>query len=238
MTFTLPIPARLLLPLAAFGVIGLAVLPADLSAVHDVKAVTAAPATSSAATTTPSFNVAPLPVAAIDKAPTISSPAPTNLQSVSFGPTAKWPPAWVSEVATSSAPEPPNLTAERVNAAVNVRASGQKGSQVLFVLPAGAAVRIAETEGSWVHVYADAGEGWIYSSFIGAPRQAPAPAADGGSDAGRTIRLAGTVTVRDAPDGAALYRLGAGEQIRIFRAEGNWARIATSTGEGGWVRVE
>jgi len=124
-----------------------------------------------------------------------------------------------------------------VNAAVNVRSAGQKGSPVLFVLPAGAEVRVAETNGSWVHIYSEQGEGWIYSGFIGAPREATAPAADTTALSGKTIRVAGTVTVRDAPDGEPLYQLEVGEPIRILETVGKWARIATATGEGGWVRI-
>lgn len=228
----LPISAKLLLPIIAFGAIGLAVIPADLSAVHDSKT---ALTKTVAAPAVPSFNAAPLPVEAINKAPVIATPTPVAAQDLAPVPAALWRPAWVRQVATTTATEPPNLTLGQVNSAVNVRETGLKGSPVLFVLPAGASVRIGETQDGWVHVYSDQGAGWIYSSYLG--ERPPAAATNGALPSGQMIRVSGTVTVRDAPGGDPLYKLDAGESIRIVETEDGWARIVTATGEGGWVRV-
>jgi SH3-like domain-containing protein len=231
MSFALSLPAKLLLPLAAFGGIGVAVLPADFRAAPDLKTLS-----SPAATLKPSFNVAPLPAEALNKAPTISSPpAPVAVSAPVAASTAAWPPAWTTRVATATPAEPANLTVDHVNGAVNVRAAGQKGAPVLFVLPAGAEVRVADTAGGWVHIFADQGEGWVYSSFIGTPRATPVQASL--PVGGRAVRLSGAVTVRDMPAGTPLYQLDPGERIRILETDGNWARIATSSGEGGWVRM-
>ena len=235
----LPISAKLLLPLLAFGGIGLAVLPADLHAVQEVKSVAAA-----APKPSPSFNVAPMPVQVINKAPVISPPLPAvettpaaTAASAASAPTGTWASASTTVIASASPAEPADLSSDRVKAAVNVRAEGRKGSPVLFVLPAGAQVRIAESEGGWVHVYSDQGEGWIFSSFVGAP-QSTTVSAPKQPTSGKVLRVAGTVTVRDAPGGDPLFRLEAGEPIRMLETEGNWGHIVTSTGEDGWVRVQ
>lgn len=236
MSIPLIIPVKLLVPLLAFGGIGLAILPADFHAISNVKVVGARPAK-----TAPSFNVAPMPIEAIHKAPAISEPLPVQTVTASVepgndlrSPAESWQTAWVIRLPPTPA-APANL--ERVNAAVNVRADGRKGAPILFVLPAGSEVRTAERQGGWVHIYSDQGEGWIFSSFIGAPRAAPPLAADDGIRSNKRVRVAGNVTVRDAPGGEPVYQLEAGEPIRIVETHGKWARIVTSTGEGGWVRV-
>jgi hypothetical protein len=50
--------------------------------------------------------------------------------------------------------------------AVNVRAGPSKTAVALGVLNAGTPVRIGESVGGWVHVFFDAGDGWVYKSFL------------------------------------------------------------------------
>jgi SH3-like domain-containing protein len=178
----------------------------------------------------------------INKPPEISAPAPVAI-TAAVAPSgglastsAAWRPAWVTSV-VARATEPTSLTLEHVNAAVNVRAAGRKGAPVLFVLPRGAEIRVAEKQGGWVHVYSDQGEGWIYSSLVGTPRAAPPAEGKKARLSGKTMRVAGNATVRDAPGGEPLYQLEGGEPIRVVATKGKWALIATSSGEGGWVRV-
>ena len=54
---------------------------------------------------------------------------------------------------------------------------------------------------------------------------------------GKILRVAGSVTVRDLPSGAPLFKLEDGEAVRVVATDGNWARIETSNGDDGWVRV-
>jgi SH3-like domain-containing protein len=224
---------KAIVTVAAFGAIGLSILPADLDAVQSVKPVIAAkPA--------PTFNAPPIPQEALNKAPILASAAVSRPAETvtSWRPLQASPTQPVVMQAALASSVPSDLRADTVNSAVNVRTEGKKGSPVLFVLPAGAAVQVAETNDGWVHVYSDRGEGWVYSSFIGAAPRAPeARVASSQDGAGRTLRLASAVTVRDEPGGDAIYELDAGERIRIVEVEGRWVRIVTSTGEGGWVRL-
>jgi len=236
---SIPTLAKLCLPLLAFGGIGLAVLPADFKAVQQVKAVAeAAPQQS------PSFNVAPMRVEAISKAPAILRPlpAPTPATQTDNAPASTVASASI-ELASSTTEEAatslatPDLSVDHVNSAVNVREDGRKGSSVLFVLPAGSEVRVADSNGDWVHIYSDQGEGWIFSSFLGVPRNAPVRAAENQRVSGKILRVAGRVTVRDLPSGAPLFKLEDGEAVRVVATDGNWARIETSNGDDGWVRM-
>jgi SH3-like domain-containing protein len=237
---TLPILAKLCLPLLAFGGIGLAVLPADFKAVQQVKAVV-----ETAPKQSPSFNVAPMRVEAIIKAPAVLLPLPapptatptdTAPASTVASASTELTSSTTEEAATSPA-APENLSVGHVNSAVNVREDGRKGSSVLFVLPAGSEVRVAESNGGWVHIHSDQGGGWIFSSFLGVPRTAPVRAADNHRMSGKILRVAGRVTVRDLPSGAPLFKLEDGEAVRVVATDGNWARIETSNGDDGWVRV-
>ena len=235
----LSIPTKLLLPLLAFGGIALTVLPADFHAVEEAKAVTvAAPKISQ------SFNVAPMPVEVINKAPVMSPPRPAIASATPKASPTRWLPSSAEvasptiDVANVAPTTPGNLSLDHVNSAVNVREEGRKGSPILFVLAARAEVRVAETTGNWTHIYSDQGEGWVFSGFVGAPKKTSAPpAAKQSTSAGKMLLVAGTVTVRDAPSGAPLFKLEDGDRIRVVDTEGNWARILTSTGDDGWVRV-
>jgi SH3-like domain-containing protein len=240
MRLALSLRNRVLVTLAAFGAIGLSILPADFEAVQSARLVEPVKAA-------PAFNAPPIPQEALAKAPVVSSPEPLpaaapaqaslNWRSVQTG---LVQPAQVQQAAlvTTSA-EPPNLRTDTVNSAVNVHIDGRKGSPVTFVLAAGTAVRVAESNGGWVHVYSDRGEGWVYSTFVGAVTRSPdSPDRKSSPDVtGRTARIASAVMVSDEPNGDPIYLLGAGERVRIIEVEGKWARIVTSSGEGGWIRL-
>jgi hypothetical protein len=59
----------------------------------------------------------------------------------------------------------------KIARAVNLRASGKKGAEVLGVVPAGATVSLFGCE-QWCEVSYDGRRGWVYKSFVGASQSA------------------------------------------------------------------
>ena len=163
-------------------------------------------------------------------------------------------PAAVETTASTPLPTDPagDKTAARIAySGVNVRAAADKGADKLFVLPPGAPVQVAESINGWVHVFADQGDGWVYKSYLlgnGADASAqasvqvmsPKPKVVKSSPlVGRIVQVASNVTVHDGPsaDSDSIYSLDPGERVQIVEAAGGWARIATSDGESGWVKL-
>lgn len=154
--------------------------------------------------------------------------------------------------AVFSSGEPAGLRPGRIGrSAVNVRNGPSKSAAALMVLQAGTDVRVGETVNGWVHVYAAQGSGWIYSSFLsgvalGQPRIAklettqPATLQASKPNAVRPrgrLEVVSAMQVRDEPGGDPVYRLSPGERVRIVEVEGKWARITTTGGESGWIRI-
>ena len=133
---------------------------------------------------------------------------------------------------------------------VNVRSAADKGADKLFVLPPGAAVQSAESINGWVHVYADQGDGWVYKTYLLGSADAaastasvqvmsPKPKPAKSPLVGRVVQIASNVTVHDGPsaDSDSIYSLDPGERVKIVEAANGWARIATTDGESGWVKL-
>jgi SH3-like domain-containing protein len=228
------LPVKLLLPIVTFGGIGLVVLPADFHAAAEKPLVSPAPVTMK-----PAFNAPAMPVEALNKAPTVSEPMPVPAAAAVTSQAAWRPSQAIMPVAVAAASaEPAGLPSDRINAAVNVRAAGRKGAPVLFVLPSGTPVRVAGTEGGWVHIFSDKGEGYVYASFIGERTNEVPQTDDASPPASKSFRVASSATVWDEPGGDPVYKLERGERIRIVETDGKWARIVTQSGEGGWVRLK
>ncbi len=158
--------------------------------------------------------------------------------------------ATTAALTTSTVPPTGDKSVARVAySGVNVRAAAEKGAGKLFVLPPGAPVQTGESINGWVHVYADQGDGWVYKTYLlggsGAAASSsvqvmsPKPKAEKSPLIGRVVQVASNVTVRDGPssDSDSIYSLDAGERVKIVEASDGWARIATTDGESGWIRM-
>ena len=129
-----------------------------------------------------------------------------------------------------------------------------------FVLSAGEAVKIAETNGGWVHVYRQSGEdGWVYGRYLAghdttatppaAPTQtvgaqtvaeqsAPPDAADGNARlVGHMVHVRDSVAVRSAPGGfaAVVTVMQPGDAMRVTDLRDGWLHVTTDDGVSGWV---
>lgn len=157
--------------------------------------------------------------------------------------------------AATPKPVPAGLSDGHVGAiAVNLRAGPDGTADKLDVLQAGEAVKVAETNGNWVHVYrADGSDGWIYGRYLAGAPDAPAanppatatatasttPTAQPSAQSlvGRYARMEGEVPLRSAPAGYSqtLFMLQPGERVRITDTRGGWMRVTTEDGYAGWI---
>lgn len=72
-----------------------------------------------------------------------------------------------------------NLPTDQIGpVAVNMRAGPSVSNDKLAVLQPGESVKVGETSGGWVHVYlADGTDGWVYGHYLGGRGNAAPPAA-------------------------------------------------------------
>ncbi len=221
---------------------------------------TAAPA---AATTPPSETIAsaavPPPAAAQPVAFTPSSGAATAVPAVADGAaptdTATIAPEWSAYLphgdgTPAPKPVPPGLPDGAVGAvAVNMRAGPTVDADKIDVLQAGAALKLGETSGNWVHVYeADGTDGWMSAHYLAGAPDAPSATTAAASSApsapppaqsvvGRYARIGGTVPLRSQPAGYSqpMFMLEPGERVRITDTRGGWMRVTTEDGYAGWI---
>ena len=242
-------------PLAAVA-LGIALLvPADFNAAANTVSAKSAPAVPvKAAAVLPPPPVIPagtlnmsssIPYVGADAAAAqVAAAAAPDLRA-SVQPAALETPA---TVAPATAPAGDKIAARVAASGVNVRSAADKDAGKLFVLAPGASVQTAESINGWVHVYADQGDGWVYKTYLlgsdGAASSSvqvmsPKPKPAKSPLIGRVVQVASNVTVHDGPsaDSDSIYRLDPGEQVKIVEAAGGWARIATSDGESGWVKL-
>lgn len=232
------------LPLAAVGVVVIAIIPADFSAASKTMTVTAA-AAAAVATRLPSPPVipaGPLSIAPPGPKPMVGlPPQPTDTQ-----PSVET--AALEQPATAPAASPtaaPTDVAVVTSSGVNVRADANKDAAKLFVLPPGAQVNVAESVNGWVHVSAPEGSGWVYKSYLvgqgdaasSVEAAAPKPKSPASPLVGRTLQFSNGAAVLTSPSGEHVYDLDPGERVRIAEISGNWGRIETTDGESGWVRL-
>jgi SH3-like domain-containing protein len=147
-----------------------------------------------------------------------------------------------AQTVSSPLPSPETLKDDRVaSQGVNVRSAASKDALKLFALAPDSSVRTAETVSGWVHIYADAGDGWVYSSLLASRAPADgatnAQASGGSSLVGQRVRLGSATRVYESPNGSPVYILDAGERVQVADSSGDWARIVTDTDESGWIRV-
>jgi len=233
-------------PLAGVALLAMSLLPADFAAASKALTVHSKPRVT--ATTRSPWALMPpttsTPAATVSRA--IVSPAAVVLGQHSWLDRAALPePVAPAIQATVLSIKAQGFATDRIGAtAVNVRSDASKSSARLFVLRPDVPVRVGERRGGWVHVYADAGDGWIYRTFLGSSAGATQIASTRSSTVpeqsveGRILRVTFSTPVRDGPGGQAnhIYDLEPGERVRIARSNGNWALIETTTGESGWVR--
>lgn len=247
-----------LLPLAAVVLFLALLVPADFAAFADIARQPAAPVANPVrARSVP----APAPIKPVI---TMGASAPQSAEVATASPVT--PPSgsrpWVTTAqaaevsmasqAQTSVPTPEGARPARVASAVNLRSSPSKTAASIIVLQAGTEVRVAEAVRGWVHVYTEAGEGWIYSTYLAGggaqmqqPRiakyedptsESPSPPSAKKPPKGR-LQVQSAVTVRADPGGEPLYQLEPGEQVRIAEVRGKWARIVSASGESGWIRL-
>jgi len=263
-------------PVVALGLLGLMLLPGAPGRPSSVPAATpAAPAAPSVPQFLRASIVVPTPAPeAKPAAPAAAAPA---LVTASVTPDASAPalsPAvptaplhalwsdYFAAPATAQAPAAQAGSSDgRVGAvAVNARSGPSSGTPSRFVLAAGEAVKIAESNGNWVHVYRqDGSDGWVYGRYLAgnaaAPAARPAPtvatastapprskpaAADRPSAAnaalvGRVAAIRSPVPVRSAPGSSVMFVLSPGERVRIADSRGSWLRVITEDGYSGWI---
>jgi SH3-like domain-containing protein len=141
--------------------------------------------------------------------------------------------------------EPGNLSPGRIGgSAVNIRSGPSKSSVKLGVLAAGAEVRMGETEGGWVHVWHDGGEGWVYFTYL-AGNATASITVRGGLEPTRpskkkAVEVGSRMVARDLPDSdsKSVFRLQPGERVQILDRRGKWLRVLTVSGESGWIRAK
>lgn len=229
------------LPLAAVGTGVIALIPADFEATANVVAPAAQAAQAPVAA--PSVEIT-MPAPQLKAAPSLEPSVQAEVKVAAV----EAPQPTISQIQPTDAPSdgvgialPDGTRAGRVGGSdVNVRASGSTQSDVLFTLRAGTSVQIAETSGGWDHVYADVGDGWVYSGLLsdGTAPARPTQAADTSFDPPASgLRLRSATPVYDRPGGTRIYVLDRGERVGIAQSAGNWARIVTDTDESGWIRI-
>jgi len=89
---------------------------------------------------------------------------------------------------------------------------------VLFTLPAGTALRLGETQGGWVHIYADTRSGWVYSSLLGNGSGTTAqirPTESQSRPLSGAFRLRNATAVYDRPGGSRIYVLSGNRQLMV-----------------------
>lgn len=230
------------LPLAVVGLGVIALVPSDFkAAAHTIEKV--APQEARAPSRADLSMPKPTLIATATPAPQVSS-VPPQVQTVqaaglvtSAG--VQVPPTDASSDGVGT-PLPDGLRDGRVGGSgVNVRAEAVSGSTVLFTLPPNTALRLGETQSGWVHVYADAGSGWVYSSLLsqGGPKVGVRPTEPQSRPLSGAFRLRNDTAVYDRPGGSRIYMLDGGERVSIAQSSGGWARIITDTDESGWIRI-
>jgi SH3-like domain-containing protein len=191
-------------PLVAFGLVGLMLIPAETIHIGSATFVPPAPA-AKPAPKIPAARIAslqtPTPRAAKLAAQLQTQSAPAAAASAGVKPAVELfstgdyaapdlttlPATGSADVqpsATPTAPAPSDATAnlpiEQVGSvAVNMRAGPSVSNDKLSVLQPGESVKVGETTGGWVHVYrADGTDGWVYGRYLdggGAPATPTAP---------------------------------------------------------------
>lgn len=133
---------------------------------------------------------------------------------------------------------------------LNVRAGAGTGSSVVGTLSKGAQVQQLESSpaGDWFRIQAPNGTtGWIsakYAAPASAPAPAsPAPAAPAAAPAGKQLRVTATsLNLRDQPSasGAVVAELPNGIVVNELErsGDGQWVRVQTPGGHGGWVSAK
>jgi SH3 domain-containing protein len=230
------------LPLAVVGLGVVALVPSDFQAAartiqQAAPVAPAAPARVQASMPNPTLIATASPVATATALPQAQS-VPDSSLSTSAG--ARVLPADATSDGVGTV-LPDGLRNGRVGGSdVNVRADAAAGSAVLFTLPAGTALRLGETQGGWVHIYADTRSGWVYSSLLGNGSGTTAqirPTESQSRPLSGAFRLRNATAVYDRPGGSRIYVLDGGERVSIAQTGGGWARIITDTDESGWIRI-
>ena len=190
-------------PLVAFGLVGLMLIPAQTIHIGSATFVPPAPAAK------------PAPKIAAARIASIGTPTPraaklqAELQAQGAVPAAAagtvkpavelvstpsntapdkttLPATGGTDVQSSAAPATPAPAAASANlptgqvgpVAVNMRAGPSVSNDKLSVLQPGESVKVGETSGGWVHVYrADGTDGWVYGRYLNDSGNAAAPAA-------------------------------------------------------------
>jgi SH3-like domain-containing protein len=158
--------------------------------------------------------------------------------------------------ATPTQPSTANITAVapildgRVRgSAVNARSGPQNTASVTFVLSAGEAIRVGESEGGWTHVYRLNGEdGWVYHRYLAGPETvADAPSGSPRvalasprlhSASTNFVRFQSPAPVLAAPTDEAplLFVLEPDARVQVAETRGIWIRVVTTDGVSGWTQ--
>jgi uncharacterized protein YraI len=229
-------------PLAVVGFGIIALLPSDFKAASSsMNATAAVTQTNVARTSMPAPKLLSTAAIAALPTPVVSSPATVTTPSAE--------PQQVVASTDASASQVPDAglaalqDAQIGGSGVNVRAGASKNFAVLFTLQPGTNVKTREVLNGWVHVYADTGDGWIYSSYLAGNESTTTTVATntqssaGHSLVGHALRLRSETPVYARPGGQPVYVLDAGERVRVADANDNWIRIITDTDESGWLRL-
>ncbi|MGD7044078.1 SH3 domain-containing protein [Jeotgalibacillus proteolyticus] len=125
---------------------------------------------------------------------------------------------------------------------LNVRDDFSSTGTVIGSLNQGDSVRIIEEQYGWYHIEGNGLNGWVSSAYV----QANTPSAQtdqqalngdaGVEDAVITI-MVDALTVREEPShaGSPLSTVNYGESFMIEERSGDWFKIASPSGEEGWI---
>ena len=231
--------AKILLSVVALGAIGLAALPGDL-----IRKPADRPVALSADGATTQDAATPGAISATAPAAPQAAAMPQNV-ALAQPATTSTPPA--------SAFPPGQETATVGGSALNVRQGPASSYERLFVVQAGEQLAVLDKSGAWVQIRRPTGEsGWVHSRYLAGgaaadrPQAATAPPPqasipDQAPDLGarRYVRLGMPSLIFASPSRSAqpLFRVAAGERLRISDYRGNWLRVTTSDGISGWLRV-
>jgi SH3-like domain-containing protein len=157
--------------------------------------------------------------------------------------------------ATTTAPDTAARTDGRIGSGdVNVRSGPSATSDKLFVIPAGEAVKLGETNGGWVHAYRQSGQdGWISRRLLAGAADTQTVAQAGPSAApprstatarptpkrliGHFAQVRSSIAALEAPASGApsAFVLEPGDRFRITQAHGSWLLVETDDGYSGWI---
>lgn len=150
-----------------------------------------------------------------------------------------------SALAMAPTSEPISAQPGRIGeAAVNLRSGPSKTSAKLRTLAAGTEVRIGEEERGWVHVWHADGDGWVYSSYLAGVEVASVTeqsrSVESKPSKGKAVEVGSRMTARADPDSEApaIFKIAAGERVKILERRGNWLKVTTVSGDTGWIRAK